>query len=106
MHDWRMFEWPLETSTQQVAAGWLQWDVVGAPGHDLPTLIVAWLAQNLDLPPIYSRPEIFVSVPIRLTALGYGHLGEATKGAGGISAIGSYDDATRRVYVRDGCIPE
>ena len=105
-YDWRMFEWPLIASAEQVASGWLQWDVPGAPGYDLPTSIVSWLAENFGLPPIYRRPDIFVSIPTRLTALDYGDLAEATKGSSRIPATGFYDNAKRRVYVGAGWSPE
>ena len=47
----------------------LLWDLPGAPGHDLPTQIASWLAHNFELPHVYYRPEIYVSAPVRLTAL-------------------------------------
>jgi hypothetical protein len=104
--DWRMFEWPLIASADQIGAGWRQWDVSGAPGYDLPISIVSWLTENFDLPPIYNRPEILISVATKLTAPDSRDLGEPPSSARRIPAIGFYDDATRRVHVGDGWNPE
>ena len=84
----------------------MRWAAPGAPGHDLLTQIVSWLAHNFELPPVYNRPEIYVSGPVRLTALDAGDLSEASLGLFGEPRIGRYEDSTRRVYFSNGWNPE
>ena len=104
-HDWRKYEWTLPPAATQAGSGWLLWDLPGAPGHDLPTQIVSWLAENFELPRVYYRPEIYVSAPVRLTALDAGDLSEASLGLFGEPRIGRYEDSTRRMYFSNGWNP-
>jgi hypothetical protein len=105
-HDWRKFEWTLEPAAPMEETNQLRWGMPGAPGHDLPKQIVSWLAENSESPPVYNRPEIYVSAPVRLTALDAGDLSEASLGLFGEPRIGRYEDSTRRVYFSNGWNPE